>query len=141
MFMITSRNSSSTFSVTISVDGSILHVLFRVCLYAVLLLFEGIQTSGFECYDSKRDASTEYCVNEKNFMLYVNKKSFSESHGTKKSFKYCISKVTNETKEKKDEVICLSGSKESGKEVKNLVEQPKREEFICSFIYLRFIFN
>ena len=58
-----------------------------------------------------------------------------------KSFKYSISKVTNETKEKEDEVICLSSSKESGKKVKNLVEQPKREEFICSFIYLRFIFN
>ena len=54
-----------------------------------------------------------------------------------KSFKYCISKE----KEEEDEVICLSGSKESGKQVKDLVGQPKRKEFIYLFIYLRFIFN
>ena len=38
-----------------------------------------------------------------------------------KSFKYCISKVTNETKEKEDEVICISGSKESGKKSEKIL--------------------
>ena len=54
----------------------------KVCVYVVLLLFEEIQRSGFECYDSKPNASNEHYVKENNFMLQVNKKSFDESHGT-----------------------------------------------------------
>ena len=52
-----------------------------------------------------------------------------------KSFKNCISKVTNETKEKEDEVICLSGSKESGKKVKESCRATKKRG-IYLFIYL-----
>ena len=44
-------------------------LLIKVCAYVVLLLFEGIQTSGFEYYDSKQNASNEHYVKEKNFML------------------------------------------------------------------------
>ena len=49
----------------------------------VLFLFEEIQTSGFECYNSKRNALNEHYVKEKNFMLEVNEKSFDGSHDTK----------------------------------------------------------
>ena len=42
-----------------------------------------------------------------------------------KIIKYCISEVTNETEDKDDEVICLSGSKESEKQVKKTVGRRK----------------
>ena len=58
-------------------------LLSEVCLCVVLLLFEEIQTSGFKCYNSKRNPLNEHYVKETNFMLYVNKKSFNESHDTK----------------------------------------------------------
>ena len=43
-----------------------------------------------------------------------------------KIFKYCISKGNNETEDKEDERICVSGSKETGKQVKKPVGRPKR---------------
>lgn len=39
--------------------------------------------SGFECYDLKWNASNELLGQIENFMLYVNKRLFDESHGTK----------------------------------------------------------
>ena len=66
----------------ISINGSILRVLLclfnrlfmfcfvyfalfiKVCLYVVLLLFEEIQTSGFEFYDLKPNASNEHYIKE-----------------------------------------------------------------------------
>ena len=44
-------------------------LLIKVCVYVVLLLFEEIQTSGLECYDSKWYVLNEHCAKEKNFML------------------------------------------------------------------------
>ena len=39
--------------------------------------------SGFECYNSKRNASNEHYAKEKNFMLQVSKKTFDETHDKK----------------------------------------------------------
>ena len=39
-------------------------LLIKVCLYVVLLLFEEIQTSGFEFYDLKPNASNEHYIKE-----------------------------------------------------------------------------
>ena len=44
-----------------------------------------------------------------------------------KIIKYCISKIMNETKDKQNEVICLSGPKELEKQVKKTVGRQKRE--------------
>ena len=53
VFIIASGISFSTFSIIISIDGSFLYDLFRVIIavlfYVVLLLFEDVQTSGYEC--------------------------------------------------------------------------------------------
>ena len=53
VFIIASGISFSTFSIIISIDGSFLYDLFRVIiavlLYVFLLLFEDVQTSGYEC--------------------------------------------------------------------------------------------
>ena len=39
-------------------------LFIKVCLYVVLLLFEEIQTSGFEFYDLKPNASNEHYIKE-----------------------------------------------------------------------------
>ena len=44
-------------------------LLFKVCVYLVQLLFKESQTSGFECHDSKWNASNEHYVKKKNLML------------------------------------------------------------------------
>ena len=84
----------------------------------------------FYYYDWKRNASNEHYVREKNFMLQVNKKSFDESHGTKKylSTSNILSSVAFEDKE--DEVICLNGPKES----------EKTRQDIVNWIYRGYIF-
>ena len=45
-----------------------------------------------------------------------------------KIIKYCNSKVTNERKDKEGKLFCLSSHKESEKQVKSLLGQPKREK-------------
>ena len=58
-------------------------LLIKVSVYVVLLLLEEIEMSGFEGYNSKRNASNEHYAKEKNFMLQVSKKTFDETHDTK----------------------------------------------------------
>ena len=57
-----------------------------------------------------------------------------------KIIKYCISTVTNETEDKKDDLIYLSGPKESEKQMKTPVGRRKRKketkeimELLCNF--------
>ena len=69
-------------------------------------------------------------------MKAMTQKRMSDFFNTKpkkqaKSFKYCTSKVTNETKEKKDEVICLRVRKRSKKSCR-----ATKKRGIYLFIYL-----
>ena len=41
---------------------------------------------------------------------------------------HCISKVTNETEEKEDEVVCLSGAKEMEKQVNKPAGRQKKRK-------------
>ena len=66
-------------------------------------------------------------------MKVITQKRISEFSNTKpkkqgKIIKYCLSIVTNVTENTESEVICLTGPKESKKQVKKPVGQPKREK-------------
>ena len=91
VFIITSEIFSSTFSNNhfnrrkhfpcfVSCIYHCMLLLFKVCVYVVQLLFKEIQTSGFECYDSKWNASNEHYVKKKNLML-TSKKTISRMKG------------------------------------------------------------